>query len=114
MAGLSLDVDAQGQRLVAADHDADIAALTVEMRRLLDVQLQVTIERAVAERRLAGIADALELVAEAKARVVLGVVHLRERQLAGERQRSHQRWTEAGALLVGPHDQLDRPAWLDS
>ena len=113
MAGLALDVDAQGERLVAADDDADIAALAVEVRRLLDVQLEIAVERAIAERRLAGIADPLELIAEAQARVVLRVVHLRDRQLAGERQRSHQRRAEAGAFLIGPHDQFDRPARLD-
>ena len=114
MAGFALDVDAQSERLVAAHDDADIAALPVEMRRLLDVQLEVAVERAVAEGRLAGIADALEFVAEAEAGVILRVVHLRDRQLARKCQRPHQRRAETGTFLVGPHDQLNRPARLNA
>src|SRR6516165_849300 len=41
MAGLAVYVDAH---IVAPDDDADIAALAVEMRRLLDVQLKIAVK----------------------------------------------------------------------
>src|SRR4029077_5685954 len=112
--GLTRDIDAQGKRLVAADHDADIAAFAVEVRRLLDVQFQVTIEPPATEWRLAEIADPLEFVAETQAVVVFAVVHLGAGELARKGKRTHQRRTETGSFLVAPHDQLRRPAGLDT
>src|SRR5262249_11280711 len=107
MAGLAVYVDAPRQRLLATDDDADVAALAVEDRRLLDVQLEIAVERTVAERRLAGITDARQLVFEAQAGIVPGVERLGGRQLVGEGQRAHQRRAEAGPLFVGPDDDLD-------
>src|SRR5262245_21124291 len=110
VARFSRNSDAQGERLVAADHDTNIAALAIELRCLFDVQLQITVEAPVAERRRAEIADALEFIAKAQALIVQGGVHLGRGKLAGERKRAHQRRTEASAFLVRPHDELDGPA----
>ena len=79
MAGFAVDVDAQGEGLVAANHDADITTLAIEMRRLLDVQLQVAVEGVIAEWRPASIADTRELVAKADTGIVLRIVYLHHR-----------------------------------
>src|SRR5262245_28334956 len=109
VAGLAVNIDAQAQRLVATDHDADIAAFPVELRRLLDVQLQVTVEPALAQWRLTEITDARQFVAETKPGIVRAVVDLGTAKLARKGQRTHQRRTETSPFLVAPHDQLDRP-----
>jgi len=105
--GIALDGEPQRPRLVAADHDADIDLLAIEHRRLLDVQFEIGIELALAQRRGPGIADGVERLLDGDAVVVLGRQHGFERQHAGEGHRAHHRRTEARALLVGPADHLD-------
>src|SRR5438046_5924176 len=67
---LTVDVDVHATHRIAADDDADGHGLTVEDRPLLDVQLEVRIDRPAADVLLAGVADALELATETLAVVV--------------------------------------------
>ena len=60
MAGVAVEGEPERLGLVAADHDADVAALAVEHRRLLDMQLEIGVEHALPQRRGAGIADLVE------------------------------------------------------
>src|SRR5207302_8336744 len=68
--GLAVDVDVHAADGVAAGHDADRHRLAIEDRALLDVQLEVGVDGTAADRRLAVVADPLQLVAEALAVVV--------------------------------------------
>ena len=44
MAGVAVEGEPERLGPVAADHDADVAALAVQHRRLLDVQLEIGIK----------------------------------------------------------------------
>ena len=87
--------------------DADVDALRVEERTLLDMQLEVGVELAPADRRRAGVADALELVAEALAVVVTPIEHPIDRVHARERARGDHGRREARAFLVRPVHDFD-------
>ena len=76
MAGVALDGEPQRPGLVAADHDADIDLLAVEHRRLLDMQLEIGVELALAERLGPGIADRVERLLDGDAVVVPGRQHV--------------------------------------
>ena len=107
MAGIALDRDPERPRLVTADHDADVAALAVEHRRLLDVQLEIGVERALAQRRGTGIANPVERLLDGDARIVCRRQHALETEHLGEGHRAHHRRRKAAALFVGPADHLD-------
>ena len=64
MGGFAEEPDDHAVRLVAAEDDADVHVLGVEDRPLLDVQLEVRIERPVADLASAGVAGARELSAD--------------------------------------------------
>ena len=88
--------------------DADVLALGLEDRPLLDVQFEQRVERAAAHRLRALEADPLQLVAEAEALGVLAVIGPVELVDAGEDAGGEHRRGEARPLLVGPVDHLDR------
>ncbi len=106
--GLAVDVHVHAARRVAAHHDAHRHRLAIEDRPLLDVQLEVGVDRAAAHRGLAVVADALELAAELLAVVVAQGEHPVHVEDAREGARGHHRRREARALLVGPAHQLER------
>jgi hypothetical protein len=92
---------------VAVRHHADIDAFRIQQRPLLDVELEVGVELASAHGRAAGVADAVELVAEAPALVVAALEHPVDRVHAGKGAGGDHRRREARAFLVGPVHDLD-------
>src|SRR5262249_8542262 len=96
---LAADVDGHATHRVAADHDADRDRPAAENRALLDVQLEVRIDGPTADVRLAGVADALELAAEALAVVVPQCEHPGHVEDAGESAGGDHGGCEARAFL---------------
>ena len=97
---------------LAVGDDADLPALGLEDRPLLDVQLEERLHRPPADRLVALPADPLQLVAEPQPLRVLAVVGELELVHPGEHARRQHRRREARALLVGPvrhHDRMPRP-----
>ena len=90
-------------------HHAQLQALVLQLRPLLDMQFEVGAELLQLRRVGAALpADAAQLLAEDLAlRVLLGQ-HFGLGEDAHRRAAAHHRWREAGALLVGPIDQHQR------
>ena len=113
MTGVAVDREPQRLGLVAADHDADVAALAIQHRRLLDMQFEIGIEFT-ADRRRAGIADLVERLLHRDAGIVGGGKHAFQGDHLGEGHGSHHRRIEARAFLVGPADDLDAALGLQA
>ena len=99
---------------LGAGHDADPQPLGLEDRPLLDVELEQRAERPATDRALAGVADALQLLADRPAGVVLAGKAVVELEHAREHAGGDHRRREAAALLVGPVDHLERRRGLDA
>ena len=99
---------------LAVGDDADVDALVLEDRPLLDMQLEERLHRAAAHLLVALPADALQLVAEALAPGVLTRVGPVELVHAGEHAGGEHRRREAGAFLVGPVGDDNRVLRLDT
>src|SRR5712671_5273187 len=93
-------------------HDADGLAFGLEDRPLLDMRLEIGAELAPAGLLRAEIADAPELLAHGLAVEVGTAVAVGLVEHAGEHARADHGRGEAGAFLVGPHDDLDRRVGL--
>jgi hypothetical protein len=111
---LAHNVDAHAACGKSARHDAHRDARGVELGSLFDVQFEVGINRPIADGRVAAIADARELVAEAHARLVRPVLGPTHAFLAREHQGGQHRRIEARAFLVGPVHDLDGPPGGDA
>ena len=89
---------------------ADGEPFVLEQRALLDVQLEIRVRPEPAGLRVAGIADAPQLVADGGAVDAADRVGVVERKRAGIDQAAHRIGLEAHALLVGEGDQRQRAA----
>jgi hypothetical protein len=114
MRGFTGHFDDEAVGGIAVRHDADVDLPGVQQRSLLDVQLEVRIERPAADRRGPGVADAAQLVAEALALVVPAIEDPVARVNARERAGCDHRRRKARAFLVRPVDDLDRAFGLDA
>ena len=99
--------------LGAGDH-ADRLFLGLEDRPLLDMRLEVGLDRAPAAFRFALVADARQLRAEGVAIRVLAAVGPVQVEDTREDARGDHGRGEAGALFVGPDHRLDRCLGLDA
>ena len=88
-------------------HHADDPVLALEDRALLDVRFEVGVEGASPDGRVAGVADALQRIAERRPVDVALLQQMRERKHAGERARAAHDRNEATAFLVGPYRDTD-------
>ncbi len=111
---LPRDFDAHAARRKSARHHADADAGRIEPRPLLDMQFEIGVERPPAHRLRPRIADALQFVTEAHARLVGARVGPVDGCLPRERERTHHRRIEPRAFLVRPVDHFDRPFGLDA
>ncbi|CFP00311.1 Uncharacterised protein [Bordetella pertussis] len=98
-------VPAQAER--AGDH-ADDLVLGFQDGALLDMRLEVLAQLALAHRRVAGVADARQLVAHRFAVHVGGRQRRFEREDIAEHAGPHHDGHEARAFLVGPDRQFQR------
>ncbi|CPK83082.1 Uncharacterised protein [Bordetella pertussis] len=102
-------VPAHAQR---AGHHADDPVFVFQDGALLDVRLEVGVDRASAHRVGAGIADGAQLVGH---RLALGVARGQrglEREFPGEYARAHHHGQKARAFLVGPDRHFQRRVGL--
>jgi hypothetical protein len=106
--GLAVHLDDEPVRGVAVRHDPDINLFLVQQGALFDVELEIGVELAAADRRRARVADARQLVAEAPALVIAPVEHPVELVDPGEGAGRDHRRREARAFLVGPVHDFDR------
>ena len=94
--------------------DADRLLLVFQPRALLDMGLDIAVEReaglAVAQRRGRGLQRLGQRVLQHDALPVLHLQHLVEIVVAGEHRRAHGAGLEARAFLVGPGDGHRRDA----
>ena len=109
MGGLAAEFDQHASAGIAAGDDADLHALAVEDRPLLDMELDIGVEGVRRSLHLTAIADAVELLADRLAIVVTPAERPVERIGAGKAARADHGRREAPALLIGPVDHLDRP-----
>jgi hypothetical protein len=100
-------------RVAAGDH-AERNSHGVERRSLLDVQLEITVDRAAAHRMRAAIADRRKRVREAHTLSVAPVVDPGDALLPGKAQRAQNRGLKARSFLVRPVDHLDGAAHPDA
>src|SRR5262249_5761653 len=114
MCGIAGDIDMHAVNGVAARHDAEWNAHALENWTLFNVDLEIRIERTLADRGSAGIADLAEVVAKCEALVVDLLQYELHGQATGERGRSHHGRLKSGALLVRPADNLQRSACCDA
>jgi len=94
--------------------DAHRQPFLFQLRPLLDVQLQVGAQRARHARLGSQVTDALQLVDQAPAVLVAGVVGVLQRDLAGHHAAGDHGGLKAGALLVGEDRQRHRVARADT
>ena len=114
MAFLAGQPHLQPFQALAMGDDADVDALVLEDRPLLDMQLEERVQLALADRLVALPADALELVAEALAVAILAVVGPVLLVDAGEHARRQHGRRIARSLFVGPVGDDDRMLGLDA
>ena len=107
MGAFAMEDAVQRVAVVAAGHHTDRHAPLLEQRVLLDMQLEIGIERPPADRCFAQIAYPPELVAITDAVIVLEVVQPIHGREPGEDARSCHRRSEPCAFLIGPVDHLD-------
>src|SRR5207244_1150081 len=91
-----------------AGHHAHDLVFALENGSLLDVRLEIGIERAPAHGSAARIPDAAERVPEANAVDVALLQQVLEREHARERAGAAHHRHEAASFLVGPYRDADR------
>ena len=101
-------------RVVAVGDGADGDAGFLEQGALFDVQFEIGVDFAAADRGAPVVADAAEFVAEAASTAVGGGMGFGQGKGTGEDGGAHQAGGEAGAFLVGPVHHFERAAGGDA